>query len=112
MMECPRCGSKYADSFRFCGIDGAILQAVRVGDPLIGHVLAQTYRLQSQLGTGGYGTVYKASHERLPVFVAVKVLSRQRAKDEVAVARFKREVETEAVVTHPHVVKEIGRAHV
>lgn len=111
MMECPRCGTKYADNFKFCGVDGAPLRQIRGGDPLLGSVIAGTYRLQSALGSGGYGVVYKASHERLPSFVAVKVLSRQRAKDEVAVARFKREVEAEAVVTHPHVVKVLDYGH-
>ncbi len=111
MMECPRCGGKYADNIRYCGVDGAPLRQVRGGDPLLGSVVAGTYRLQSALGSGGYGVVYKASHERLPSFVAVKVLSRLRAKDEVAVARFKREVEAEAVVSHPHVVKVLDYGH-
>lgn len=111
MMECPNCGARYADSFKFCGVDGASLQLVRQADPLLGHVVAETYRLQRVIGTGGYGTVYKASHERLPTFVAIKVLSKSRAKDEVAVARFKREVEAEAIISHPNIVKVLDYGH-
>ena len=111
MMECPQCQARYADNFKFCGTDGTQLRAIRVTDPLLGHVIAGTYRIHSALGSGGYGVVYKASHERLPSFVAIKVLSRQRAKDDVAVARFKREVEAEAVVVHPHVVKVLDYGH-
>lgn len=111
MMECPGCGARYADNFKFCGVDGAALVAVRQSDPLLGHLIAGTYRIQSALGSGGYGIVYKASHERLPIFVAVKVLSKSRAKDDVAVARFKREVEAEAVITHPNIVKVLDYGH-
>ncbi len=111
MMECPKCHARYADNFKFCGTDGTLLRAIRVTDPLLGHVIAGTYRIHSALGSGGYGVVYKASHERLPSFVAIKVLSRQRAKDDVAVARFKREVEAEAVIVHPHIVKVLDYGH-
>lgn len=111
MMECPGCGARYADSFKFCGHDGTALKPVNQADPLLGHVIAGAYRLQKALGAGGYGVVYEANHERLPIKVAVKVLSKQRTQDAVAVARFKREVETEAVVQHPNVVKVIDYGH-
>ncbi|MCO4763433.1 MAG: protein kinase [Myxococcales bacterium] len=111
MMECPACGARYADSFKFCGHDGSRLKPMTQADPLLGHVLADAYRLQRALGAGGYGVVYEAMHERLPIRVAVKVLSKQRTQDAVAVARFKREVEAEAVVQHPNVVKVIDYGH-
>ena len=111
MMECKACGARYADSFKFCGHDGSPLNPVTQSDPLLGHVLADAYRLQRALGAGGYGVVYEADHERLPIKVAVKVLSKQRTQDAVAVARFKREVEAEAVVQHPNVVKVIDYGH-
>jgi serine/threonine-protein kinase len=111
MMQCPSCGARYADSFKFCGADGAALTPIRQADPLLGHVLAGSYRIQEIIGSGGYGTVYKAAHERLPTFVAIKVLSKSRARDDVAVARFKREVEAEAVISHPHIVKVLDYGH-
>lgn len=111
MMQCPQCGARYNDSFRFCGVDGGRLESVQEEDPLVGHVIAGAYRIQEVIGEGGYGVVYAASHERLPVKVAVKILSRSRSYDAVAVARFKREVEAEAIVNHPHVVKVLDYGH-
>ncbi len=111
MMQCPQCGARYNDSFRFCGADGGRLEPVAERDPMIGHVLAGAYRVQRRLGEGGYGVVYAADHERLPVKVAIKILSRSRSHDAVAVARFKREVEAEAVVTHPHIIRVLDYGH-
>lgn len=111
MMQCPECDARYNDSFRFCGADGSRLEAVAERDPLIGHVLAGAYRIQRRLGEGGYGVVYVADHERLPIKVAIKILSRSRSHDAVAVARFKREVEAEAVVLHPHIIRVLDYGH-
>ena len=111
MMQCPQCGARYNDSFRFCGADGGRLEPIAERDPLIGHVLANAYRIQRRLGEGGYGVVYVANHERLPIKVAIKVLSRSRSHDAVAVARFKREVEAEAVVMHPHIIRVLDYGH-
>jgi len=110
-MQCPRCGARYPDNYLFCGVDGQKLEPVKESDPLLGHVIAGAYRIQSVLGSGGYGVVYLAEHERLPMKVAIKILARRRTQDAVAVARFKREVEAEAVVNHPNVVKVIDYGH-
>ncbi len=111
MMQCPQCGARYNDSFRFCGADGGRLEPIAERDPMIGYVLANAYRIQRRLGEGGYGVVYAADHERLPIKVAVKILSRSRSHDVVAVARFKREVEAEAVITHPHIIRVLDYGH-
>lgn len=111
MMQCAHCGARYPDNYMFCGVDGQRLDPVRDADPLLGHVVAGAYRIQRVLGSGGYGVVYVAEHERLPLQVAVKVLARRRTQDAVAVARFKREVEAEAVVSHPNIVKVIDYGH-
>jgi serine/threonine protein kinase len=55
-----------------------------------GTVLAEKYRLESVLGTGGMGTVYKAEHLALKAPVAVKVIDREVAEGDVALARFMR----------------------
>ena len=45
-----------------------------------GTVLSGTYRIESKLGAGGMGTVWRAQHLRLPTLVAVKVLNHRGAK--------------------------------
>jgi serine/threonine protein kinase len=111
MMQCRHCGARFPDNYLFCGVDGQRLEPVTEADPLLGHVIAGAYRIQRVLGSGGYGVVCLADHERLPMQVAIKVLARRRTQDAVAVARFKREVEAEAVVSHPNVVKVIDYGH-
>jgi serine/threonine protein kinase len=62
------------------------------------------YDVLDRLGAGGMGTVFKARHRRMKRIVALKVLSRNLAKDVAFVQRFQREVETIARFTHPNIV--------
>jgi len=63
------------------------------------------YQLLEQLGEGGMGAVYKARQTNLDRLVAIKVLSRRRAGDEHAVARFYREMKAVGRVDHPNIVR-------
>jgi TPR repeat protein/serine/threonine protein kinase len=65
------------------------------------------YEIQSKLGQGGMGAVWKAKHKRLGRLVAVKVLSSHLLDDPVAVTRFQREVEAlgRLGVDHPNLVR-------
>ena len=63
------------------------------------------YDLLKKLGQGGMGTVYKARHTRLKRVVALKVLPKNRLEDEVAVARFEREMEAVGRLDHPNIVR-------
>lgn len=62
------------------------------------------YRIQRRLGSGGMGTVFAATHPRLPRTDALKVLSDTRAGDPEFRARFLREAELAARVQHPNLV--------
>jgi serine/threonine-protein kinase len=62
------------------------------------------YIVLDRLGAGGMGTVYKARHRRMKRVVALKVLTRDLAKDETFLQRFQREVEMIARFTHPNIV--------
>jgi CheY-like chemotaxis protein/tRNA A-37 threonylcarbamoyl transferase component Bud32 len=62
------------------------------------------YDVMERLGAGGMGTVYKARHRRMKRVVALKVLSRDVAEAPAFVARFQREVETIAQLSHPNIV--------
>ncbi len=70
-----------------------------------GTVLAEKYRLESVLGTGGMGTVYRAEHLALKAPVAIKVIDREVAVGDVAFTRFMREAQAAASLRSPHVVQ-------
>jgi len=71
----------------------------------VGTVLEGAYRLTRLLGEGGMGAVYEALHLRLDKKVAVKVMARQLAASEEALARFRREVQVTSKLAHPHIVQ-------
>ncbi|WP_240748647.1 serine/threonine-protein kinase [Mycobacterium paragordonae] len=63
------------------------------------------FRIIRVLGAGGMGTVYLAAHPRLPRENALKVLPAQWGGDPVYRARFEREAELAANLSHPHIVQ-------
>ncbi len=62
------------------------------------------YRLKRRLAAGGMGEVWAAYHPSLKRDVAVKVL-RAQAGDQVALARFEREVKATSTLTHPNTIR-------
>ena len=74
-------------------------------DRFIGQSLQGTYRIERQLGKGGMGAVYEASHCRLPRRFAVKMLAGELTDDAEALARFRREAEVTSALGHPHIVE-------
>ena len=66
--------------------------------------LAGTYTIEGEIGRGGMGVVYRARDERLQRRVAIKVLPPELAFQEEIRARFTREAQTAAKLSHPHVV--------
>lgn len=63
------------------------------------------YKLQVRIGKGGMGEVWRAFHQGLRRDVAVKILSPEISRGEVAIARFEREVRATAELTHPNTVR-------
>jgi serine/threonine protein kinase len=75
------------------------------GDELIGTTLNGTYVVERLLGEGGMGRVYLARHTRIAQKrVAVKVLHTEFASSTQVLARFQREAEAAAAISHPNVV--------
>jgi tRNA A-37 threonylcarbamoyl transferase component Bud32 len=62
------------------------------------------YTILRVLGTGGMGRVYLASHPRLPRDDALKVLPPDLTGDPEFRARFSREADLVAGLSHPHIV--------
>jgi serine/threonine protein kinase len=74
-------------------------------DPAIGQVLADAYRLERCIGSGGMGKVYEATHLRSNRRVAVKVLLPAAAENPTAYARFRREAQIATELGDPHIVE-------
>lgn len=72
--------------------------------PAIGDLLADRYRIETRLGAGGMGTVWRAHDLRLDRDVAVKVLLPSYAGDPVLTERFDREARALAAVASPYVI--------
>jgi serine/threonine-protein kinase len=66
-----------------------------------GSVLKDTYRIEAELGSGGMGTVFLATHLGLEKRMAVKVLSPKAIASPESLARFGREARVAGKVNHP-----------
>jgi eukaryotic-like serine/threonine-protein kinase len=62
------------------------------------------YEIQSQLGAGGIGEVYRARNTGLGRNVAIKVLSETLARDTDRLRRFEQEARTIATLNHPDIL--------
>lgn len=61
------------------------------------------YRITEKLGTGGQGTVYKATDTRLGRTVVVKVLAPELTAREANLRRFEREAQLASSLDHPNI---------
>lgn len=76
-----------------------------VPDPAdLGAVLAPQYEVLELLGCGGMGAVYKGLQPRLNRLVAIKVLPPDMGEDVQFTARFEREAQSMAHLSHPAIV--------
>lgn len=76
---------------------------------MIGQVLGH-YRIQSQVGEGGMGVVYRARDEFLQRDVAVKILSRALVSDKSAKDFLLHEARSSSALSHPNIctIHEVG----
>jgi len=61
------------------------------------------YEIQSPLGAGGMGEVYRARDTRLERTVAIKILPQELSKDPIRKQRFEREAKVISSLNHPHI---------
>src|SRR5437867_13086802 len=86
---------------RDCG-PGDIIRALQ-HMPLQAGTRLGPYEIQSPLGAGGMGEVYRARDTRLERTVAVKILPAQVAGDVQFRERFEHEARTISQLDHPHI---------
>jgi tetratricopeptide (TPR) repeat protein len=88
-----------------------IMSDVRTSAIVPGAVLRQRYRLDSEIGRGGMGIVYRATDLELMREVAVKVLP-ETASSPDARQRLIREARAAAALNHPHIISvhDVGEA--
>ena len=103
---CSSCGERYARG------EGPPLSAEECrrspdrgslgDDALIGTTIDNRYQIESRLGEGGMGVVYRARHVILNKTVAIKVL--RKAHEESAWKRFVQEAQSASMINHTNVV--------
>ena len=71
---------------------------------MIGEILDAKYRIDRQLGAGGMGNVYLATHLGTTRVVAVKVIAPRWAAEPQFLARFQREAQACGRLRHPNIV--------
>jgi len=71
-------------------------------------LIADRYRIISQLGEGGMGVVYRAWDNDRDVPVVVKMPKADKLSDPDFIERFNREIKAMAGLAHPHIVPIVG----
>jgi serine/threonine protein kinase len=80
--------------------------STRSKDPFIGReILDGQFRILQKIGTGGMGSVYKASQAAMNRMVAIKILHPKLAGRKDLTSRFRREARAMSQLTHPNTVK-------
>ena len=74
-------------------------------EPSAGQIIAGKYRLESLIGHGGMGSVWKARHATLDMPVAIKFMAPQALADAESRQRFDREARALAALRTPHIVQ-------
>ncbi len=102
MKECQHCKTCYADDVETCPNDAMPTLHTISGEP----VLEGKYHLESRIGQGGMGVVYKARHAYLKTLHAIKVILPDLVgNDPELVKRFRQEALAAAAIRHQNVVQ-------
>jgi HAMP domain-containing protein/predicted Ser/Thr protein kinase len=87
-------------------VPGVTAPATPGGDLAIGHTFANRYKIESILGRGGMGVVYKATDTQLDETVAIKTLPGDvMTRSPEDLERFKREIRLARKITHRNVLR-------
>lgn len=84
------------------------MKLARIVLPLVGEIFQERYRIVSELGAGGFGSVYKGEQLTTGQQVAIKVVRFIGAHDEASIersiSRLEREMRLCAMLHHPNIV--------
>jgi eukaryotic-like serine/threonine-protein kinase len=70
------------------------------------------YQIREKIGAGGMGEVYLAEHQLLKRPCALKLIRPEAGADPVALARFEREVQSAARLSHPNTIEIFDYGHI
>ena len=106
MKICPECLERVGDEHEYCPDDGTELRTIhaRDDDPMEGRVLEEKWVLESRIGGGGMGTVYRAHQLSVDRTVAIKVLRSSLVEEDEHVERFFREANVASNISDPRCV--------
>src|SRR6516162_6949049 len=79
-------------------------QARQIGNGNQEDLVLGPYHLLEPLGEGGMGKVFRALHVRMDRIVALKIIPEDCLVNDIALARFNREVQAVAKLSHPNIV--------
>ena len=123
---CPKCQKPLAQNSKFCANCGNDVSGAwsKDGNPqlggtiaiendpnvdALGQLLSNTtlgdYEIYGELGRGGMAAVYLGHDLALDRKVAIKTMLPELVTKEGMVARFKREAQTAAALSHPHIIQ-------
>ena len=106
---CPQCDVKTPEErCPTCDkptVPAQAMQAKVAPDPFIGLTIADKYLIESRIGAGGMGSVYKARHKETDGTVALKLIRTDRLEDENHIRRFYIEAQNTHQLHHPNTIR-------
>lgn len=115
-LECPSCHYENPEKTNFCGKcatplplpDNVFSRQTRTMETpreelTTGSTFANRYTIIEELGTGGMGSVYKASDTELSEKVALKLINPKIAADKKTIERFRNELKLARKIRHKNV---------
>jgi eukaryotic-like serine/threonine-protein kinase len=112
-MNCPRCSTVNPDFAETCSRCGSAIsiadsETMVVTDASLltpGTDFGPRYRIESMLGQGGMGRVYKAYDKDLDRVVAIKVVRQGALSETDALRRFKQELLLASKISHKNILR-------
>jgi serine/threonine protein kinase len=111
MATCPECGTIYQRHIQICPRDGTVLDDEPGTDWLVGRTLDGKYRIDTRVGEGGMGAVFRATHLMLGKVIALKLIKPELVTSKDIARRFQREARAASALSHPGIatVHDLGQ---